>query len=84
MIQFDHLKLVRRQPTEMARFRRWLLEAQPGQYSELIILHERDGRCCRRESWAETSATIIEAVRPPTPQVLVNLFMGDSQTCPQC
>jgi hypothetical protein len=71
MIQFDHLRLVRRQPTEVARFRRYLLSAAPRELSELAIVHENDGRCCRLEKWDETAARIIDAVNPTTSLMLV-------------
>jgi hypothetical protein len=73
VITFDHLKLVRRQPTEVARFRRFLLSALPGDVTDVAILHEDDGRCCRRETWEATAEAIALAVRPPTSLVMVDL-----------
>jgi hypothetical protein len=73
MISFDHLKLARRQPTELARFRRWVLGARPGDLERVVIEHETNGSCCKREAWNTTVASIITALEPPTPQVLINL-----------
>ena len=73
MITFDHLRLVRRQPTEVARYRRLVLGAQPGKMSELAIEHENDGSCCRKEPWNVTAASITLAINAPTPMVLMNL-----------
>jgi len=73
MIRFDHMRLVNRQPTEMSRFRSWVLSAAPGEFAEVIVTHEHDGRCCRQEPWNETASKIIEALNPPVAQVLLNL-----------
>ncbi len=73
MRTFDHLKLVRRDPDELARFRRWVLSGQPGDLEHVAVLHDADGNCCRREPWNKTAATIINALAPTVPQVLVNL-----------
>jgi hypothetical protein len=70
---FDHLKLVRRESREMARFRRWVLAAQLGELARVSVLHEHNGYCCKKEPWNKTAASIIKALEPSTPQVLVNL-----------
>ncbi len=74
MITFDHMKLVRRQPTEIKRFRDWVLGAQPGELAEVRVVHEHDGSCCRLEAWNTTARTLIEAMEPTITQVLVNLL----------
>jgi hypothetical protein len=79
MIQFDHLRLVKRQPTEVARFRRYLLSAMPGDLREVAVFHEDDGSCCRREQWHETASAIVLAVKPPTAPIMVNLY-GETAT----
>jgi hypothetical protein len=74
MMTFDHLRLVRRQPTEVKRFRDWVLGAQPGDFNEVCVEHEHDGRCCRKEPWDTTARTLVEAMKPPMTQVMVNLL----------
>lgn len=76
MIQFDHGKLVARDPRELARFRRWVLSGQAGHLDHAGIVHENDGRCCHREPWNQTAASIITALKPDVPQVLVNFLPG--------
>jgi hypothetical protein len=73
MIEFDHLRLVRRQPTEVKRFRDLVLGAQQGEVGEVCVRHESNGRCCRTEAWNETARTLVEAMRPAVPQVMINL-----------
>jgi hypothetical protein len=73
MIVFDHEKLVKRKPTELARFRRWVLSGQAGELEQVIIEHENDHSCCRREVWNQTATAIITALKPSTPHVLINL-----------
>jgi hypothetical protein len=73
MIHFDHMKLVRRAPAEVARFRRFILGVLPGEPERVIIEHETNGSCCKREAWNTTAASIITALEPPTPQVLINM-----------
>ncbi len=77
MLTFDHLKLVKRDPVELARFREFLLGGQIGIWDEVKISHERNESCCRREPWNETLVTIYEAVKPPTKLVAVNLPMEE-------
>jgi hypothetical protein len=74
MLTFDHMKLVRRQPTEVKRFRDWVLSAQPGEFCEVAVVHENDGRCCRKEPWNATARALIEAMKPTVTQVMVNLL----------
>jgi hypothetical protein len=73
MTKFDHAKLVRRDPVELARFRRWVLSGQAGDLEAVAVVHDRDGRCCKSEPWSQTAAVIIIALEPATPQVLLNL-----------
>jgi hypothetical protein len=47
MIVFDHLKLVRRRPCEMKRFRNWVLANRPGDLERVVVEHESNGSCCR-------------------------------------
>jgi hypothetical protein len=58
MSRFDHLKLVRRDLGEVARFSSWLRSATPGELCEVQVLHEHDGRCCRQEPWPTTYRTL--------------------------
>ena len=48
MITFDHLKLARRNLTELHRYRRFVLGAARGELAEIAIEHEHDNRSCRR------------------------------------
>jgi hypothetical protein len=73
MTTFDHLKLVKRDPRELARFRRWVLSGEPGRLENVAVVHESDHKCCKRELWSQTAASIINALEPSIPQVLVNL-----------
>jgi len=73
MLVFDHGKLARRQPREMKRFRRWILEGEVGSVSEVMILHEEDGSCCRHEAWDKTASSIVNALKPSASQVFLNL-----------
>jgi hypothetical protein len=49
------------------------LSAQPGDLERVVVEHEPDGSCCRRESWTDTAASIITALEPSAPQVLINM-----------
>jgi hypothetical protein len=80
MIVFDHEKLVKRKPTELARFRRWVLSGRPGELERVIVEHESNGSCCRKEAWNTTAASIITALEPPTPQVLINMNDAEAAT----
>jgi hypothetical protein len=62
MIIFDHMKLVNRQPREMKRFRKYLLERQ-AELEEIAIGHEADFSCCKREPYAITLQTITEVLK---------------------
>jgi hypothetical protein len=74
MLTFDHLKLVRRNPREMKRFRRWLMSMPAGQVAPGVnVVHEHDDSCCRVEPWNVTLVTIYRAVKPPTRMVAINL-----------
>ena len=46
---FDHLKLVRRDVREVAKFRTFLLSVQAGEVMHAAVEHESDNSCCRRE-----------------------------------
>jgi hypothetical protein len=76
VIVFDHLKLVRRDHREVARYRAWLLGIQTGELSQIRVEHEADKRCCRRESWNKTQAALVEAMKPARPLVAINLNHG--------
>jgi hypothetical protein len=71
VITFDHWKLVRRNLTELARYRRFVLGATQGELAESAIAHEADYRCCRLEPWDVTQARILAAILPPDGQALV-------------
>jgi hypothetical protein len=71
MIVFDHLKLVRRNLTELARYRRFVLGATRGELTEIAIAHEHDNRCCRLEPWPITQARILAAILPPEQKALI-------------
>lgn len=73
MTTFDHAKLVRRDLAELARFRRWILGGQGGDLEAVAVVHDANGRCCRRESWEQTAERIISALEPAVTQVLINL-----------
>jgi hypothetical protein len=73
VITFDHERLVMRHPTEMRRFRSWLLGAGSGTAEQIVVAHEDDHSCCRRESWNLTAAAIVEALQPPVPTVMINV-----------
>jgi len=73
MLVFDHGKLARRQPREMKRFRRWILEAETESVCEVAIVHEDYGSCCRLEAWDITASTIVNALKPRCNQIFLNL-----------
>jgi hypothetical protein len=73
MIRFDHERLVKRHPTEMRRFRSWILSAQPHELERVIIEHESNGSCCKREAWNTTASIIVEALQPAVPTVKLNM-----------
>jgi hypothetical protein len=73
MTEFDHQKLVQRDPREMARFRRWLLGGQARDVEAVDVVLDHDHRCCRREPWHLTAVRIIDALEPTVPQVLALL-----------
>jgi hypothetical protein len=64
MIQFEHLKLARRKLCEVKRYHDFLLTLTRGDFSEVAIVCEADGRCCRLEPWAVTAAILLKAARP--------------------
>jgi hypothetical protein len=76
MSEIDHLKLVRRDPAEMERFRRLLVEASAGMFTNTIIMHEANNSCCQRESWEETARLIVAAVNPPARIVMIDFGKG--------
>lgn len=76
MIHFDHKKLVARKICEVARMRTFLLSATKGTMDEIVIDHEADDSCCKKESWVETWLAIYEAVNPPVQTVAINLPPG--------
>lgn len=55
----EHRRLVQRRRSEVRRFRRLFTATD----AELTVLHDDDGRCCRRESWAETLACLMPSKR---------------------
>jgi hypothetical protein len=73
MIAFDHLRLVNRDPRELARFRGYLLGLSAGDVQDVQVLHEADDSCCAREPWNLTAAALVLAVGPPTRIAMVNL-----------
>jgi hypothetical protein len=62
MISFDQLKLTRRDPRELKRWRSHLLGLQRSELHEAAIVHENDGSCCRLEPWPATLQTLTSAV----------------------
>jgi hypothetical protein len=66
MLSLDHLKLVQRDPTEVKKFRKHLLEAVPGCFQESQVWHEADNSCCLLESWPETVKAIADALGKKT------------------
>jgi hypothetical protein len=61
---FDHLKLVRRDVREVAKFRTFLLSVQAGEVMHAAVEHESDNSCCRREDWRQTERSLIKAMMP--------------------
>jgi hypothetical protein len=78
VLTFDHMKLVRRDPQELKRFRQHLLGVQPGdaRLQEFNVEHEHDDSCCRAEPWNVTLLTICLAVKPPAKLGFINLPYG--------
>jgi hypothetical protein len=56
---FDHLKLVRRDARELARFRAYLNRLQGGHAEAMVVEHEHDDSCCRAESWPTTLGQVL-------------------------
>jgi hypothetical protein len=77
MIQFDHKKLVRRDPKEVARFQRWVLIEGQGKLKEMAVLHEHNNSCCRKEPWRVTLASLVRGLKPSQPHVMINLPMEE-------
>jgi hypothetical protein len=73
MVVFDHLKLARRNLTELARYRRFVLGCARGEVTEFAVEHEHDGRCCRVEPWPTTNAFIVGAILPQGQKALIVL-----------
>jgi hypothetical protein len=71
VITFDHLKLVRRNLTELHRYRRFVLGMTRGEVTEIAIEHEADNRCCKLEPWAVTNAYILSAIMPEGKKTLI-------------
>jgi hypothetical protein len=70
MIEIDHLRLVRRQLTEVKRFRDVVLGTIPGEVREMRVMHEHDNSCCHREPWRDTARILIEAAGLAPSEVL--------------
>jgi hypothetical protein len=70
MIEVDHLRLVRRQPTEVKRFLKFILGTTPGRVDEMRVMHEHDNSCCRKEPWRDTARKLTEAAGLAPPEVL--------------
>jgi hypothetical protein len=73
MIVLDHLLLVRRDVQEVAKFRRFLESQGRGDVGALAVAHEEDGSCCRREPWAATLSTLVDAIQPAVPVVFATV-----------
>ena len=58
----DHMKLVKRQPKEVARMLR-AYSPVGGVIRDLPILHEADDSCCTRERWALTLMQLLMEAR---------------------
>jgi hypothetical protein len=58
MIFLDHMKLVGRQPREIKRLRKLLLEQQAGEVRGFTVEHEVDDSCCKKEPWPVTMLTL--------------------------
>jgi hypothetical protein len=74
------MRLVKRHPCELKRFRTWVLSGGPGSFERVVIEHEPNGSCCKREAWNDTAASIITALEPLTTQVLINLNRPEVET----
>lgn len=45
---------------------------------ELIVEHERDGRCCRTEPWPATQRRILDVVQRRRGRASVHVRLGDA------
>jgi hypothetical protein len=55
MAAFDHLKLANHDGPETCRYKLWFIEAlKANRFQELMVLHEDDGSCCKKEPWSGT------------------------------
>ena len=79
IIKFDHMKLVKRNWHEVERFQKYLRGMIVG-VQELMILHEDDNSCCRKEAWNATLRILGEAAKPNETIVAVNV--NDPETMP--
>jgi hypothetical protein len=73
VLTFDHLKLIRGDLSELARYRRFLLGQMVGDVAEAAIAHEANNSCCLCEPWNKTLLRLHAAIKPPVPAVAFNL-----------
>lgn len=69
----DHLKLVDGDLQELKKLRTCLLGTQIGEMTSLLVEHEADGSCCRREGWLATWERIATAINAPVKTVAINI-----------
>lgn len=54
--RFDHLRLIERDPMQIAHLRAVL---ERGGLQDVVMEHEADDSCCRREPWPATLAACL-------------------------
>jgi hypothetical protein len=62
-VLLDHQELVGRQPREIRRLRKLVLELAPGKLQNIAVEHEHDSSCCKKERWPVTLRTILAALK---------------------
>jgi len=64
-LALEHFRYIRDRPYRRefnARLRRLIAE-EPRAISQMTVVHEDDGRCCRREPWPVTYTQLVRAIQ---------------------
>lgn len=63
----DHWRLIQRKESEIKKLRFAVATAsmgKPGDVVEMVVEHEEDNRCCKKEAWSQTVATVVPDAPP--------------------
>jgi hypothetical protein len=81
MLKFDHMKLARRNRSELKRIQGHILAMAtvPSPLGEFGVDHEADGSCCRLEPWPVTLDYVQRSLLPDLKTAVVYLMPGEPE-----